>query len=78
MTIISILDLGIIKYVSSNYIRFLNLTDYKDSCRTANKKQLAIKDKKNINLSIRDIILRLLIAFYVLGLMINFISIEKL
>lgn len=54
------------------------MTDYKDFYHTTNREQLAIKGKKTIHLFVKDTILRLLDAFYVLSLTINFINIVKL
>lgn len=50
--------------------------DYKDSYCTS--KQLAIKRKENIDLSVGDIVLRLSNTLYVLGLIVNLISILRL
>lgn len=73
-----ILNSGATRNVSGDRTRFPNLTDYEISCRIATGEQLAIKDKKNIDLSIRDTVLRLLNALYVLGLTVNLISTTKL
>ena len=77
-TMIWILDSGTIRHVSDDWTKFPNLADYDNSCCTASEEQLAIKGKKNIDLSVEDTILRLLNALYIPGLTVNFISIAKL
>lgn len=75
---VQILDLGATRYVSGDQTRFQNLTDYKNFCCTAIGKQLVIKGKKNINLSVKNIVLKLLDMLYIPGFIMNLISIAKL
>lgn len=54
------------------------MIDYKNFCCIASREQLAIKNNKNIDLSIENKILKLLNALYILSFTVNFISIIKL
>lgn len=72
------MDLNITKHVFDNQTRFSDLVDYKNFCYIVNKKRLAIKYKKNINLPIEDKVLRLLDIFYIISLILNLISIIRL
>lgn len=67
-TTVWILDLGATRHIFGHQTRFPDLTIYKDSCCTASEKQVVIKGKRNIDLSVGDKILRLSDVFYVPGL----------
>ena len=77
-TMIWILDSGARWHVFGDWTRFLDLTDYDDFYYIASGEQLAIKSKRNIDLSVRDKVLRLSDALYVLGLTVNLISTTRL
>ena len=57
-TTVWILDSNAIRNVSGNQTKFSDLTNYEDSYCTANRKQLAIKGKKNVDLSVGDKVLK--------------------
>lgn len=59
-------------------MRFPDLADYEDFCCTASVERLAIKGKRNIDLAVGDMVLRLLDALYVPGLIVNLISTTRL
>lgn len=50
---------------------------YKNSCCIATEEQLTIKGKRNIDLAVRNTILRLSNALYIPDLIVNFINIAK-
>lgn len=54
------------------------MTDHDDSYRTASEQQLAIKDKRNIDLAVGDTVLKLSDLLYNRGLTVNFITTSKL
>lgn len=70
--------MSIKKNVFDNWIKFLDLVDYKNSYHITSKKELKIKNKRNIDLFIRDKMLKLLDAFYIPSFIINSISIIRL
>ena len=78
LTMVWILDSGATRHVSGDWSRFPDLIDDYDFCRNANGEQLTIKNKKNIDLSIEDKILRLLDGFYIPSITVNLISITRL
>lgn len=77
-TMLWIFDLGTTRDVSTDWTRFPDLIAYNDFYYTASGEQFAIKDKENINLAVKDTMLRLLDALHVLGLMLNLISTTRL
>ena len=50
------------------------MINYDNSCCIGSREQLAIKGKENIDLAVRDMVLSLLDALYVLSFTVNLIS----
>lgn len=77
-TMVQILDASVTRYVSDNRTRFSDLIVSNNFCHTDNREQLAIKGKRNIDLAMRNTVLRLSDILYVSSLMINLINITRL
>lgn len=56
----------------------MDLVDYEDFCHITSRKQLTIKGKENIVISVENKILKLSDILYIPGLTMNFISIISL
>ena len=70
--------MGVTKDVLGNQTRFPDLINDDNFCHTTSRKQLAIKGQGNIDLFVRDKVLKLSDALYISSLIMNFISITRL